>query len=343
MEHIVTIGIPVYRAVDYVGKTMESALSQTFPSIEFLILDDCGQDGSMAEVEKIKETHPRGKDIRILYNSQNYGVGRSRNRILDEAQGRYIFFLDSDDIIESDTIEKMLNAASQFDAQVVYGSWEKVDNVGHSPTRQHPYPYLQFLEPDLLAMYAFKNFSSFWISVCNCLMDLSFLRSARLRFLDTVFWEDLAFTYEMVTKVERAVLLPDITYHYLCRPGSLSHYQDRDELQKSEILRNVSTIDYLKGMCRSMVGKRYLPYLCYNLEVSSFYIVCYVLKHHQRIKPSIMDEELLQIMKFPLSLREVVCFRGKCVENIILCFLSKLPVDKFIKLVKIMGRIKKII
>ena len=56
MQYEVTIGIPVYRAAGYIEKTMESALSQTFPSIEFLVLDDCGGDGSMSETDHIPGT-----------------------------------------------------------------------------------------------------------------------------------------------------------------------------------------------------------------------------------------------------------------------------------------------
>ena len=76
MQYEVTIGIPVYRAAGYIEKTMESALSQTFPSIEFLVLDDCGGDGSMDVVERLQKEHPRGKDIRILRHEKNYGSKR---------------------------------------------------------------------------------------------------------------------------------------------------------------------------------------------------------------------------------------------------------------------------
>ena len=71
MNYEVTIGIPAYKAVDYIGKTMESALNQTFNSIEYLIVDDCGNDGTINIVERFQKEHQRGKDIRILYNKQN--------------------------------------------------------------------------------------------------------------------------------------------------------------------------------------------------------------------------------------------------------------------------------
>ena len=136
MQYEVTIGIPVYRAVDYIRQTIESALCQSFSSIEFLVVDDCGEDGSIAIVEEIQRNHLRGKDIRIVYHNRNLGVGATRNRILCEARGRYLYFLDSDDIIEPDTISKLISVIRKFGAEIVYGSWKRVDKVNHSPSKK---------------------------------------------------------------------------------------------------------------------------------------------------------------------------------------------------------------
>lgn len=89
----VTIGIPVYNVEKYISLAMDSALSQTFESIEFLICDDCGKDSSMDIIREYQKTHPRGKDIRIVRQPQNKGIGEARNRIVKEALGRYLFFL----------------------------------------------------------------------------------------------------------------------------------------------------------------------------------------------------------------------------------------------------------
>ena len=343
MQYEVTIGIPVYRAVDYIRQTMESALSQSFPSIEYLIVDDCGEDGSIAIVEELQQNHPRGKDIRIVSHDKNLGVGVARNRILSEARGKYLYFLDSDDIIEHDTIDKFVSVARKYDTDIVYGSWERVDMVNHTPSLPCIYPYQELLTPDSMAMYAFKQYSSFRISVCNCLMNMSFLRSEHLKFIDTMFWEDLAFTYEMVTKVNRAILLPDITYHYLCRPGSLSHYQDREVLRKDEILKNVETINYLKDKCHGFINKEYLPYLCYNLEMNSFYIVCHNLKRRRLIIPELSISEMHSFLFHPLSLGDILGFRHKLVHNLFFWIISYMPPRISLFVVKLLGVIKKLI
>ena len=339
----VTVGIPVYKAVDYIEATMESALAQSYPDIEFLVIDDCGDDGSIAVVERLQKEHPRGKAIRLLRNKCNLGVGPSRNRIIDEANGKYLYFLDSDDVIEPHTIDLLVGAAHGHRAEVVYASFEQIDNVSHSSTKQIVYPPESFEHLGDLACYAFRNYGFFQSSVCNCLIDLHFLRTVKLKFIDAVYWEDMAFTYELVTLVERAALLPDITYHYLCRPNSLSNYQERAHLKRDEVLKNVSTIDYLKWKCRQKTGNSYTPYMCYNLEMNSFYIVSHVLKHRKCIIPEIPDADLHQMMQMPMSFGEILRFRHRLLGNLILWAIVKLPTPLFMLAVKIMGRIKKII
>ena len=83
MKYDVTIGIPVYKSVDFIRRTLESALSQAYSSIEFLIVDDAGCDGSIEVIEGIKREHPRGNDIRIITHPKNMGVSASRNHIID--------------------------------------------------------------------------------------------------------------------------------------------------------------------------------------------------------------------------------------------------------------------
>ena len=341
MNYEVTIGIPVYKAVDHIGKTMESALNQTFCSIEYLIVDDCGNDGTINVVERLQKDHQKGNDIRVLYNEQNLGVGKTRNVILEQAKGEFLFFLDSDDVLEPDAIEKMVGVARQYQADVVYGSWIRVDNVRHSPSQHNYYPDLKLLKPGELAMYAFKNYSSFRISVCNALFNLNLIRQNNLRFLDTIYWEDLAFTYDLAPKVNRAVLLSDITYHYLCRPNSLSQYQDREQLDREEILRNVATIDYMKGKCLQYKDEDYFPYLCYNLGMNSFYIGSYVLNHIDRIKPVISKRDIYDFMHFPSKFKEVIRFKSKRLPNFALWLMSHLPPNILTFTVMGLGKIKK--
>lgn len=343
MQYEVTIGIPVYQSVDFIQATMSSALNQTFSNVEYLIVDDCGNDGSMDIIKQLQKQHPRGKAIRVLHNEQNSGVGVSRNRIIDEAQGKYLYFMDSDDLIEPNTIELLLKSIKSNQAQIAYGSYEIIDKVNGTSTEVYQKDNVVLSGQEELANYAFRNISIFHVSVCNFLVDVSFLRHTGVRFIDARYWEDMAFTTELITKVNNAVLLSDITYHYLRRPNSLSHYQSREQLDKREIENNISVIHGLKAKVKDLDARSYIPYLCYNLEMNSFYIVCHVLKHKAQILPVFTPHELQAAVRHPLSLRSVLSFHDKKLSNLCFWLLGRMPLPLFIPSIWLMGKLKKAI
>ena len=343
MNYEVTIGIPAYKAVDYIGKTMESALNQTFAHIEYLIVDDCGNDGTIKVVECFQKEHPRGKDIRIIYNKQNLGIGKTRNIILEQAQGKYLYFLDSDDLIEPNTISILLDAIKKDQCDVVYASYEKIDTLKSNKKQVFQYPSLFFESKDQFAKYVFDQYGFFQVSVCNCLYDLGFLRRNNTLFLNACFWEDMAFTYDVVTNVNKAILLPDITYHYLCHPHSLSNYHDRDVLSRQEIMENFAIIDYLRTQCRILYDKAFVPGFCYVAQMNCFYMICYILKYRKKIYPGISNLELHQKMQHPLKFIDILKFRYKRKINILLWLIAHLPVPLFMMTIFVVGKYKKVI
>ena len=187
MKVDVTIGIPVFNSVDYIERTMLSALSQTFSNIEFLIVDDCGNDGTMEKLFSLQQTHPRGDAIRVLHNLKNEGVGYCRNRIIDEAQGSFLYFMDSDDYIESDTIEILFNAIQYNQCQIAYASYDIIDLFNNK--EEYIKEQCVLNQQGELAYYAFKNMHIFHVSVCNSLVNLEFLRCSGTRFLNFQYWE----------------------------------------------------------------------------------------------------------------------------------------------------------
>ena len=343
MRFEVTIGIPLFCSVDYIRQTMESALAQTFEPIEFLVIDDGGNDGSIAVIKELQQTHPRGVHIHIVTNPKNMGAGYSRNRIIDEAKGKYLYFMDSDDTIEANTIQLLYDAIVKNQAEVAYGSYEIVDLS--APHRREVYQKDDVcLSGDWqLAEYALSHVCRFHVSACNCLMDLEFLRQSGVRFINTNYWEDMAFTYELVPKVTRAVLLSCVTYHYLRHSGSLSHYQAREQLHKEEVLANASTLNYLKEKCKAYRGHSFLPYMCYNLELNSFYIICHVLKNAHLIVPGFSHHEMRDIFCHPQSLSDILRFRSMLLQNLLFWLIGRLPIPLFSVSVKVLGKLKKAI
>ncbi len=101
----VSIIIPVYNAEKFIGKAIESVLSQTYENWEILVMNDNSTDKSY---EIIKEYADRDSRIRVVNTEKNIGVVKGRNRLTEIAEGEYIAFLDADDYWREDKLEKQL-------------------------------------------------------------------------------------------------------------------------------------------------------------------------------------------------------------------------------------------
>lgn len=341
MKYDVTIGIPVFNSENYIRRALGSILAQTYPSIEFLLIDDAGSDGSLDIIQEIQQTHHRGNDMRIIFHNSNMGVSASRNQIIDEAKGEYLYFMDSDDVIAEDTISLLMQNVHKYDAEIVFGSYEKIETSGERNVYQ--YPFMQLLEKDALANFAYRKYAGIQASACNYLVKTSLLRDNHLRFIDSNYWEDLVFTFDLVTFISRAVLLPDITYSYLCRENSLSHYQQRKNISKKEIMKNVHAIEHLKKTSSMLYNKAYFPNRCYIIVMTDFYIACNVLKHRKDIQPSISNKGIKSIMHHPATWSQICSFHRSRFKNILLYMIGKLPSSLCITAIWSLGKLKKLI
>lgn len=119
MPHISLI-IPVYNAGSYIEACLASIVAQTMDNIEILLIDDHGRDDSMERAQRFVEAHPSDKIFRFLSTPRNMGPGTARNVGIEAAQGEYIGFVDSDDVVEPDFCEQLYGVASKHDADIAY-------------------------------------------------------------------------------------------------------------------------------------------------------------------------------------------------------------------------------
>jgi len=340
----VTIGIPVYNAAKFVGRALDTVLNQTFNDLEILVVDDCSTDNTLAIIEQYRREHRRGDCIRVIRQEKNGGPSAARNRMIDEAWGKYLYFMDADDTIPVYAIASLYEAAIKYHSEVVYGSHKHIEVYDkHRNTTLFQYPFRVFHKKGELASYAYRQYGKFQVPVWNVLINVFFLRDTGLRFIAARFWEDMAFTYDLVSYVNRATLLPVITYHYLCRPNTLSNFQNREVIDRKEIVRNIATIDHVKLGCVELREKAYVGYRSYDVVMNSFYIVCQILKYRNRIHPSFTNEELQLMMYHPLSLSDIIHSHRKLLGNLFLWSMSRMPLWMFMITVKVLGKLKRVL
>ena len=115
----VSVIIPMYNAEKYLGVCLESLLIQTFTDFEVIVVDDCSTDASLAIAESFLEKF--GGRLKILTLEENTGSGAvPRNVGLEFSQGKYVFFMDNDDLLIDNAIETLYNFSEEYQAEVVY-------------------------------------------------------------------------------------------------------------------------------------------------------------------------------------------------------------------------------
>jgi len=215
----VTVVIPVYNVEAYLERCLASAFHQTLEGVEYILVDDCSTDNSTAVAERYIDPYLREGNVQLIRNERNTGIGLARNRGIDLARGKYIFFLDSDDVIPPYALERLYAAAEQHQADVTVGSFDTVNFTNQKP----PYAFSfreRLVRGNAPIATAYLN-GDFYVYSWNKLYNTAFLRDNHIRCIPDVVHEDLYLSFQVALKAQALVMVPDVTYVYSIRPGSI--------------------------------------------------------------------------------------------------------------------------
>ena len=219
----VSIILPVYNVEPFIGRCIESLQAQMIDGLEFIFVDDCGTDESMAAVEEWAAQDGR---VRILRNERNIGAGASRNRGIEAARGDYLSFIDPDDYVSPDFYE-LLYAAAIADGghDMAKGMRDKVDFATGDSTSSCPQLLNERIKEALqrgLPLYA-----SFRYEHQSCIYRRALFVSGEVRYGTTMLAEDLLFLLRYCYQTNDIVILDQPVYFYVQRPNSLIQTVDK--------------------------------------------------------------------------------------------------------------------
>lgn len=124
MKPMVSIITPCYNCERYIGETIESVLNQTFKDYEMLIVDDLSTDKT---IEIVKQYQKKDKRIKLIQLKTKGGASGARNKALEKATGRYIAFLDGDDLWKPNKLEKQIQYMKEYNVAFSYTDYEYID------------------------------------------------------------------------------------------------------------------------------------------------------------------------------------------------------------------------
>lgn len=120
----VSVLVPIYGVEKYIGQCAHSLFSQTYADIEYIFVDDCSTDRSLAILEEAMKAYPgREADVKVMRHKRNQGVGAARKTACQAATGSFVMFVDADDFLPLTAVEELTKEAKRSQADIIDGSY----------------------------------------------------------------------------------------------------------------------------------------------------------------------------------------------------------------------------
>lgn len=215
-EKLISVIVPVYNTEPYLRKCLDSITQQTYKNLEIILIDDGSTDGS----GDICDEFAKKDDRVIVVHKNNAGLSAARNDGIKLANSPYLTFVDSDDYIELDTYESVVEGIRLYDPDLTFFREKTVDLNGRtiyvhgeSPTEKIQYKNKDFAEDRIIAQQI--------NGMCDKVYRASILK--HLRFEEgKVHGEDFLYNILALREVERVVFVDQIKYSYVTNPDSVT-------------------------------------------------------------------------------------------------------------------------
>lgn len=216
----VSVIVPVYNVEKYLKECLDSVANQSLENIEIICIDDCSPDNS---IKIIKDYMKKDNRIKVISHKSNLGLGGARNTGIENAKGEYIFFLDSDDKIDSKTLEKLYNTAKEQNANVVCCDIEMFYDDGTKKafknSKKRIYGWNK-LKP--------KNFETLNRIAWNKLYNNEIFKNKEIRFTNHLIHEDIEFYWKCFLNYPKAFVIKEKLYFYRQRENSIMSQKKPD-------------------------------------------------------------------------------------------------------------------
>lgn len=207
---LVSYIIPVYNVSAYIERCAKSLFTQTYGDIEFIFINDCSTDDSEVKLRKVIELFPNVQcRVKIISNKTNLGSATTRNIGLSNATGDYVMFADSDDWVESNYVESMVNTIEASEKDIVYCDYyESFKDQDKYVKQDYGEEHLECI----CSMLTRAMHGSTW----NKIFRRKILLQSNLTFVDGAdLFEDVGWNVRLFAYTNRIGYLPLAFYHYI--------------------------------------------------------------------------------------------------------------------------------
>lgn len=312
----ISIILPTYNSSKYIKETINSILNQTYTNFELIIVDDNSKDDTYECCLNSKKEDSR---IKLLKNPQK-GVSSARNVGINNAIGKYIMFIDSDDLYEQTMLEKMINNISKNDIAICaydkqYGNVRKSKKVRCENIKVSVDKIISFLQSNYL-------FNPVW----NKIYRRDIIENNNIRFNNEVsIAEDLEFNLKYFDKIEKIVYIDEALYIYKVSNSGLnfSYHRDRIVIRK-QLYEYQKEIFVRKGYDIRLIFSEYIKICLAELRQLdyNFKEIIKLTQDEKRMK------ELKYIIKYGRNIQKIFCYfmYNKMLLRIVVFFMKFLHI-----------------
>lgn len=289
---VVTVVIPVYNVEHYLRECLESVVNQTYQNLQIILVDDGSTDSSTIICD---EYALRDKRIRVIHKD-NGGLSDARNKGIDLANGEYITFIDSDDVVEQDMIEYLMHLISRYNADISVCQAQYISDSGLLLKK----PYSEIKEKKVInalnCIHEFLYGQEIGTVAWRKLYKRSLFQE--IRYPVGRYHEDVFTTYKLVAISDSIAIGSEAKYLYRIRPSSImrspfspkhldlvvgkremarfieNKFPDSIELAYASIIYAANKCVYRMGESNS-TERRYIKYLqCVYRKYEKYYLRC---------------------------------------------------------------------
>lgn len=213
---LISICVPIYNVTPYIERCVRSLMEQTYPNIEYVFVDDCSTDGSLDILKQMLDSYPEHRShVKLIQNDKNHGLAYTRRISIENASGEYVVCVDSDDYVERNMIQSLVDKAKEEDADIVAaGYFIETKNI----KKVEPCPCQPATDYLLLAL------SDYLTPIWCKLIRRSLFAEGRNCFAPEGmdYMEDRMTLLFLASKTTHIVSINNALYHYVFRGDSVS-------------------------------------------------------------------------------------------------------------------------
>lgn len=249
----ISIIIPLYNASRYIESALHSICSQSMAQgVEVVLIDDCSSDDCFAVVSRFISRYDGDIRFVMLRNERNMGPGETRNRGVEQATGKFVLFMDADDLLLPDMLEKMYGAAVQYEVQVVYCHFAYISPEGKISEEMSSFSKYPLVATGCYKGGDIKRISNHLLGVpWGKLILREFLVAENIFFSSAYREEDSCWWGECLFVMKSLYVVREPLYGYRKGHDSLMVQNNRDEYmweQKVINFRHLYSFLWTKGL-----------------------------------------------------------------------------------------------